>query len=188
MTPSINCFVEGNEAIKKPSPLLYTLKGREYRDDILLLSNPWCHPNCPFTTTARKDRFFVVILRRGNHPPALLADYTIYCPRSNMYRRLSSVSRSRMRSERASPFRTSTLLRIAVGCCSHTNFAQCGSELTRFIVIRIPAKWPKVKSLRKVGSFEDRQRKPESSSLAGLAFNADVTIVPLDQSLAEIEP
>src|SRR5712692_8945668 len=53
--------------------------------------------------------------------------------------RLSSASRSRRRSEKASPFRTSTGLRIAVGCQSHTLFAQRGSVFIYLSVIRIAA-------------------------------------------------
>jgi hypothetical protein len=57
------------------------------------------------------------------------------------YKRLSSVSRSRMRSESAVPFRTFTLFRIAVGGRSHTVFAQRGSKMDiESLRARLPAR------------------------------------------------
>ena len=57
---------------------------------------------------------------------------------------LSSASRSRRRSEKARPFRTSTGLRIAVGRLSHTLFAQRGSVCINVYSLRIAADWGNV--------------------------------------------
>ena len=61
---------------------------------------------------------------RGNHPPVPTCLFLVISGS-----RLSSVSRSRGRSEEAVPCRTFTLLRIAVGCPSHTLLVQRGSVL-----------------------------------------------------------
>jgi hypothetical protein len=74
------------------------------------------------SVTRRAERpLCLVIAPRGNHPPAPT------CSSVKSNRRLSSASRSRRRSEVTCPFRTYTLLRIAVGRRSHTQFVQRGS-------------------------------------------------------------
>src|SRR5260370_13865939 len=79
---------------------------------------------------------FLVIALRGNHPSVPTChdwDYRV------VQGWLFSVSRSRGRSEKARPFRTSTRLRIAVGCQSHTLLAQRGSVFVNLYVLRIAA-------------------------------------------------
>src|SRR6266516_7554479 len=63
----------------------------------------WEPPTCSYLPFSENTRFYG--LNRG----------------------LSSASRSRRRSEKANPFRTSTLFRIAAGRQSHTIFVQRGS-------------------------------------------------------------
>jgi hypothetical protein len=95
--------------------------------------HPWCHPDCHYlpslphcqeamvttfpgcSTAWEPPTCSYLPMLRGSHP---------CIPTSN---RLSSASRSRRRSEEAHPFRTSTLLRIAVGRPSHTIFVHRGS-------------------------------------------------------------
>jgi len=69
---------------------------------------------------------FMVIVTRGNHPPGLLAAWYILRIYEEIIRALSSVSRSRMRSADTITVPNSHRLRIAVGRCLHTLFAQRG--------------------------------------------------------------
>ena len=64
--------------------------------------------------------------------------------------RLSSASRSRMRSECPVPLRTLTLFRIAVGWSARTTFAQCGSFYILFfcLSISVPSTLQKVNAVR----------------------------------------
>src|SRR5579859_6375017 len=112
---------------KKPSPLLENIE-EGTRAIVQIL--PWCHPVCLPSSIERKDHFSRLFSCVGTTHLFLLASRT---------RRLSSASRSRMRSERAMPFRTSTLLRIAVGGPPHTTFAQRGSVCMKFTLVSIPA-------------------------------------------------
>ena len=98
---------------KLPSPPLTTLKGRERRGYFYSTLHPWCHPNClsfsvevPYSGDALtnyvvlrvKGRFSMVVMLRGNHPPVP----TCLVQRKLVYllpTKLSSASRSRMRSE-----------------------------------------------------------------------------------------
>jgi hypothetical protein len=97
----------------------------------------------PYRTVAQMERPLSGYMLRGNRPPVLLT----LCDKSdglvnraptsndgrdktrsrNYNKKFSSVSRSRKRSESTYPFRTFTLLRIAVGRCPHTIFDQRGS-------------------------------------------------------------
>src|SRR5712691_9491878 len=99
--------------------------------------------------------FFLVIALRGNRPPAptCLRLELSFIPVGPC--RLSSASRSRRRSEKAYPFRTSTRLRIAAGCQSHTIFAQRGSVYVNLYILRIAADGGNVNgSSEKATSFD----------------------------------
>lgn len=83
----------------------------------------------------------MVIAQHGDHPPVPTYRYPERSGNSTTVgKRFSSAGRSRRRSGRVWPFRTSTLLRIAVGDHSHTLFAQRGSACGS----RIPVDWRKV--------------------------------------------
>jgi hypothetical protein len=102
----------------------------------LRMLNPWCHPNCHYLLLAfpallrclsnksDSDHFFLVVFYVGT----VHLSYLLYAVCITIGTQLSSVSRSRMRSEDALPLRTLTLFRIAVGCSSHTIFARRGSK------------------------------------------------------------
>jgi hypothetical protein len=84
-----------------------------------------------------KATFFSVVIAYVETTHLSYLPSVIIATIATTYKRLSSASRSRMRSESAMPFRTFTLLRIAVGGCSRTIFAQRGSK--RILDVRIPA-------------------------------------------------
>jgi hypothetical protein len=102
--------------------------------NITLLATYPTPPQC----SGSERPLFAVMLLRGNRPPVPTCPHALNCSCRNASR-LSSASRSRMRSEKAIPFRTSTLLRIAVGRPSHTTFAQRGSVCIKFTLVSIPA-------------------------------------------------
>jgi hypothetical protein len=92
---------------------------------------------------ACKGHFFLVIALPGNHPPVPT------CP--PQHRRLYALMADFLRPaahegvlRRRIPFRTFTLLRIAVGRQSHTIFVQRGSAFIVLYVLRIAADWGNV--------------------------------------------
>src|SRR5689334_4111380 len=97
-------------------------------------THPWCHPNCqhPYPHSAASAIALVGKRDEDHFSGELLAREPPTCPtylRSGYQaRKFSSASRSRRRSESTLPFRTPTLLRIAVGGNSHTLFDQRGSD------------------------------------------------------------
>jgi hypothetical protein len=98
---------------------------------------PYAGHTLPYHIVAKVERpLFPGYCLRGNHPPVPtclpMPGHLLLCP----HRKLSSDSHSRRRSEKAHPFRTSTLLRIAVGHLSHTMFVQRGSVCIKFSLNR----------------------------------------------------
>ena len=143
VSPILTLFIQlwKEQTIKKSRPFRLSKKGRECKRayHILLARNamfacipgtrPWCHPVCP---SPRERPLILVIALRGNRPPDPTCPLDRYDPDTHkgcryIYR-LSSASRSRRRSEGAYPFRTRTMLRIAVGRRPRTLFAQRGSD------------------------------------------------------------
>src|SRR5215467_12248263 len=98
----------------------------------------WRHPIYHIVAVC-KGHFFLVIALRGNHPPVptcLRLDLLyIWWSRADFLRPAAHEGVLR----RHIPFRTSTLLRIAVGRQSHTNFVQHGSAFINSYVLRIAA-------------------------------------------------
>src|SRR5579859_4243049 len=118
---------------------------------MLAATHPWCHPDC-----LSQERPLFLWLYAAREPTACptyvavsgvvrgknLKFFPLTTPDTATF---SSVSRSRRRSESASPFRTFTLFRIAVGRCPHTLFAQRGSDVIALSSLRITAKCLNVK-------------------------------------------
>src|SRR5450759_3462392 len=117
----------------------------------MIMLHPWCHPYCLSISRGRdairwrrpgllhcgkgrKTTFCRLLYCVGTAHLFLLAAVQLrYCMLCSW---LSSVSRSRRRSEKGFPFRTSTLFRIAVGAHSHTLFVRRGSVYVIVVCIK----------------------------------------------------
>jgi hypothetical protein len=116
------------EVAKNSRPFPKTLKGRECREANVYSSEPYHTRGATLIASLTGEATFYLVIAGVETIHLSYLSSVIVITIDITYKRLSSVSRSRMRSESAIPFRTFTLLRIAVGDRSHTVFAQRGSK------------------------------------------------------------
>src|SRR5260370_9896515 len=118
------------------------------------VTHPWCHPDCHYLLLCISSHhcdgsrnvttFLLALCCMGTiHPRLLTSRFRAH--QALVLRRFSLAGRSRRRSGRTAPFRTSTLFRLAVGRHIPHSVRSTRISLLYICDLRIPADWQKVK-------------------------------------------